>query len=330
MNQPHRRMHWTTIAGAVLTLGWMFLLPAVAFARDCPPSDASRSDCKAAATTARNPLVPIAGAGAGGVAGWVAGQAISRRANGGKEEKEEQEEKKDPCQEDLDRWRQASMTARTMQAARQRLQSLLNLLETQYENTREASYLSGAVDLGFLGGSIFAGPLSGALGRAAIQQTLAQKMAEAALKALGQQVMKEVTNALLAQGLNWESLATQPIGSARMALIQETISESIIQEQMRPFIQQGLDPNGPVGRAVRSGISTNVASPVASAFGNFMSLASMAEGVFAGAKKLEAIRTQMSQVRQALFEAEMRFEDALSEMEIARATYEHCRKIWSQ
>ncbi|MFQ5401665.1 MAG: hypothetical protein ACE5E7_18965 [Anaerolineae bacterium] len=324
------RTNWSLLISALLILGRMFLFPAAAFARDCPPNDPSRSDCQGAATTARNPLVPIAGAGVGGAAGWVAGQAISRGKNKSKEKEKEEKEKKDPCQEDLDRLKRASMQARTMQAARQRLQSLLNLLETQYENTREASYLSGAIGLGFIGGSIFTAPLSGALGRAAVQQALARKLAESALKALGQQVMKEITNAMLEQGVSWESLVTQPLNSARMAFIQNSISEAIVQDQMRPFILQGLDPNSPVGRSVRSGISTNVAGPVASAFGNFISLASMAEGVLSGAKKLEAIRAQMKQVRQSLFEAEMRFEDAVSEMEVARSSYEYCRKLWQQ
>ncbi|MBI3915080.1 MAG: hypothetical protein HY327_12955, partial [Chloroflexi bacterium] len=48
---------------------WLFYFASVAYARDCPPNDPSRSDCAAAATTAQNPAVPAAGTLAGGGAG---------------------------------------------------------------------------------------------------------------------------------------------------------------------------------------------------------------------------------------------------------------------
>lgn len=46
---------------------WLFYFASVAYARDCPPNDPSRSDCAAAAQTAQNPAVPATGtiAGAG-------------------------------------------------------------------------------------------------------------------------------------------------------------------------------------------------------------------------------------------------------------------------
>ena len=44
---------------------WLFYFASVAYARDCPPNDPSRSDCAAAAQTAQNPAVPATGTVAG-------------------------------------------------------------------------------------------------------------------------------------------------------------------------------------------------------------------------------------------------------------------------
>ena len=44
---------------------WLFYFASVAYARDCPPDDPSRSDCAAAAQTAQNPAVPATGTVAG-------------------------------------------------------------------------------------------------------------------------------------------------------------------------------------------------------------------------------------------------------------------------
>src|SRR5688572_19710346 len=50
------------------------------YASDCPPDDPSRADCASAASVARNPLVPIAGAGLGLVLVTVVnGVVVSRR-----------------------------------------------------------------------------------------------------------------------------------------------------------------------------------------------------------------------------------------------------------
>jgi hypothetical protein len=305
------------------------LWPTPARASDCPPEDPSRSDCRGAATTARNPLVPIGGAAAGGLVGWMAGNSVRPRPKpekGGDEPRTE----KDPCLEDLERVSRASANARLLQGARQNLQSMLNLLETQYENTREAAYLSGAIDLGFIGGSIWTKPLSGLLGREAVKQALKQKLAEAALKALGKEASKAFMRTMTEQGWTWDKFVDKPLGGALKKQVQESLKDAITAEQMGRFARMGIDPKGPVGRAVQEGIKTELAGPLSDAFGNFLSLASMAEGAISGAEKLEAIRAQMRAVREKLFDIETRFEDALTEMELARSALEHCRRIWAK
>ena len=64
MQKPNRHrssIFVYTFGFAFSVLIWLFYFASVAYARDCPPNDPSRSDCAAAATTAQNPLVPAAG-----------------------------------------------------------------------------------------------------------------------------------------------------------------------------------------------------------------------------------------------------------------------------
>lgn len=312
-------------------LAALILMPSVARASDCPPDDPSRSDCKGAATTARNPLVPIAGAVAGSVAGWVAGQVLKPAATKEPPVKEEDEIfRKDPCHDDLQRLNQASFNARILQAAREHLQNMLNLLETQYENTRQASYLSGVIDAGFIGGSLWTKPLAGFLGRTLASQTLKQKLVEAALKALGKEITKSLVKTMYEQGIKWESFLEKPLEGAMKKGFQEALKDDILHEQMQKFIQQGIDPKGPVGKALQEGIKTELAGPLSDAVGNFISIVSMGTGAFSGAEKLKAIRDQMSEVRQKLYDVDSKLEDAISEMSLARSALQHCRKIWPE
>ncbi|MBI5303986.1 MAG: hypothetical protein HY868_17760 [Chloroflexi bacterium] len=58
---------------------WLFYFASVAYARDCPPNDPSRSDCAAAATTAQNPAVPATGTVAGAGTSVVIDRLRNRR-----------------------------------------------------------------------------------------------------------------------------------------------------------------------------------------------------------------------------------------------------------
>ncbi len=58
---------------------WLFYFASVAYARDCPPNDPSRSDCAAAATTAQNPAVPATGTVAGAGTSVVIDRIRKRR-----------------------------------------------------------------------------------------------------------------------------------------------------------------------------------------------------------------------------------------------------------
>jgi hypothetical protein len=58
-----------------LAVSFLLVWAGIAYASDCPPNDPSRLDCQGAASTARSPLVPLAGAIAGVL---VNGRLISR------------------------------------------------------------------------------------------------------------------------------------------------------------------------------------------------------------------------------------------------------------
>jgi len=61
---------------------WLFYFASVAYARDCPPNDPSRADCAAAATTAQNPVTPLAGTVAGTGTSVVIDRLRKRRRPG--------------------------------------------------------------------------------------------------------------------------------------------------------------------------------------------------------------------------------------------------------
>ncbi|MBI4789244.1 MAG: hypothetical protein HY782_19600 [Chloroflexi bacterium] len=64
MNKKHHNAASVPIYTVFLLFSfsiWLFYFASVAYARDCPPDDPSRSDCAAAAQTAQNPAVPATG-----------------------------------------------------------------------------------------------------------------------------------------------------------------------------------------------------------------------------------------------------------------------------
>ncbi len=277
-----------------------------------------------------NPLVPIIGIGVVGAAGVaaVAGAvavAVSRGRKGRKEKKDQK--KKDPCVDDLNRLKEASAQARALFDGIQTLRSYLEVLETQYENLRQAAYWDASVDLGLLGASIFGAPLTIAItGKAVLEKTIAQAMFKSAETALGSALMKSVTNGMLEQGVSWESLATAYYGGAQDVVIQNVISESLTQRYQTQLIQRGVPST--LRNSLIKGFNKQVASHIASGVMQFISLGKIVHGAYTAAEKLEAIRGIMSKVRKSLFEMELLYEDALSEMRISRSVYNKCRKMW--
>ena len=267
-----------------------------------------------------NPLIPVIGIGVVGavgaaVAAGAAAVAVSRGKKGQKKKKDPK--KKDPCVDDLNRLKEASAQARALHDGIQTLRSYLELLDTQYENIRQAAYWNASIDLGFLGASIFGG---------GVQQTIVEAMRESAAKALGSQLMKNVTSDMLDQGVSWDSLVSAPYGGAEDEIVKNVISESLTQRYQTRLVQRGI--SGTVRKAAIKGYNTAVAGPLSSGLMSLVSFGKLAYGAYTEAQKLEAIREMMSKVRKSLFEMELLYEDTLSEMRISRSVYNKCRKMW--
>jgi hypothetical protein len=281
-----------------------------------------------------NPLLPVAGIGAASAAaaaaaGGAAAAVASRTGKGGRNKPEDQNEqkKKDPCAGELDRLQKASAQARALHDGIQTLRSYLAYLETMYENVRQAAYWNSAVDLGLLGASIFGGPLNVALtGRAAVAPGLAGAMGESALISLGADMVKNVTNGMLEQGISWEGLAKAPYGGAEGAVLQGLISDLLTQRYQTSLIKRGT-PKA-LHKSLVKGYSKQVASHLASAASQLISLGKIGSGAYTAANKLEFIREELSEIRKSLFEMEQRYEDLLTEMRISRSVYQKCRQTW--
>lgn len=300
------------------------MLPSVAYASDCPPDDPSRQDCQSAASSARSPLTPIAGAAAGGIAGWVVNQALDpdKAKEGGKQ-------KADPCQDDLDRLMDASVRADIFQSARQHWQQLLAILESQYENARQAAFWGASLDVAFMAGSLWTKPAAALIGREIAEQTLAQKLREAALKSMGQELLKSLATS--SQAIQWwEVLCSKPGEGAATTGAQEALSKLISDGEMQKWtLYRGIDPNGPVGKSLRTTIENEFISPMLDSLLNVKSLYDTGAGALEGRQQLQAIGDQIRAVRRRLAQADSDFDDALADKGGALRTLEHCRKIWA-
>jgi hypothetical protein len=300
-----------------------------AFADDCLRDPLNAADCvrTPGARQLITTLIGIAGTG-----GTVIQNLIGEESPGGDDETEEEPEDEkeeeedfpgeDPCAGDRESFNIAKANLRALLGSRESIQNYLTMLETQYENTRQSSYWSGAVNVAMLGGSVFGRAIRGAIGMA-VSRTVAQNIAVSMATAFGSSVATNVLNALSGAGINPEDLVKGPRDAARVEVIKEIIKDAVIQQKMG-ILGRGLDPNGPVYQAVLRGVDTNWASPAADLFGDTMSVLTMTSGMIDGVNKLEAIRGLMSRVRSQLSNIDLQLEDARSEIELAQHSLDLC------
>lgn len=291
-----------------------------------------------------NPWIPVIGIGAAGAVGAAAAAgaaavAISRGKTGGRkttdqktDEKQDEKEKKDPCIDDLNRLKEASIRARSMLDWMQTLRLILNQLDIEYENLREATYLNSIIDLGFLGGAIFAGPAHIARHGVSVPvRTAAQGLGESILASLGSDLMKSVSNGMLNQGISWESLLTSPYNSASNVATQKLISGGLTEIYMRNLIRKGgLEAGSSLANLLADGYQTHVADHLASGAMQAFSAAKIVRGLYTAQEKLDAILKARREISMDLFETNLQYEDAISEIKSSRRLYERCKKLWSQ
>jgi hypothetical protein len=174
-----------------------------------------------------------------------------------------------------------------------------------------------------LGGSVFGRAARGVLGWT-VARSLAQNVAVSMATALGSTVAKQVLQTLAGQGINPEDLVKGPLESGQNDIVKNAIREAVIQQQMN-ILGKGLDPNGPVYKAVMNGVDSNWAGPAADLFGDTLSVLSTGVGIFDGAKKLEGIRGLLSRVRSRLSSIDLDLMDARSEIELSQHSLDLCK-----
>jgi hypothetical protein len=323
--QPPRRK--PVLLYALFLLFFALLIPSAVYADDCFRDPLNAADCVRTQGVRQAVTTAIGIAGTGGV---VIQNIVNGRKPGEEKppkEKEPEKEKeepldKDPCADDKMKFDLARANLRSLFASREKIQNFLTMLEEQYENTRQSSYWSGAVNVAFLGASVFGGAIRGAIGMA-VSRTLAQNIAVSMATALGQQAATNALRALTNAGIEPVDLI-QPMDAAKNEVVKDIISEAVTQQQMN-VLGRGLDPNGPVFQAVKRGVQTNWATPMANLFGDTMSLLSTGSGIIKGIEKLEGLRGLMSRARQHLSSIDLNIEDARSEVELAQHSLDLCK-----
>jgi hypothetical protein len=302
---------------------WFFFLGAsVAAAHDC----SSPLDCEQ--TGGYNGAIALAGGGLA-LGGALLGGQLGGKSNGGGPS--------GPCAAEEARMGQASANARIANSALQSMRSVMNTLEEQYENTRESSYWTGAIDTAMLGGSVLSKPVQSVLGMK-VKQALSAKVVEAMVKGFGKELAKDLVRAAEDQNIKLEDLLKKPMESGTKKVLLEQLKENITSRKMQELLKAGVragDFRGAtfdITRAkayeeMRKSIADRLAGPIADSVGNMLDIYKIADGVFSGKAKLEAIRASMSQTRDHIFRLESELEDALSELDLARSALNHCHKL---
>ena len=319
-----------TLLGVLLSTG-------AALASDCPPDDPSRSDCKAAATTARNPLVPIAGGVAGTVGGLVGGQTGNGKGEKGEKPDDEGKDdgkREDPCQGLQDAFTLAKLNQQMLLQAYLTWTNTIKSLDELYWATSKAGYYSGVIDVGFLAGSVFGRPLAGLWelgGKKIMGDTLKQKLIEAAIKSIIKNSMKDVSKVLDPAEL--ASKLSQDMGKK---YLQELITREITSSIMQDYLSQGLRAGGFDGATVKflerikgydqitKIVKDSYAAPVANFLGDTLSLFNAGMDALSSREKLEIIRQRINAARDMKFNAEQALENANFEVELARDAYNYC------
>jgi hypothetical protein len=309
---------------------WSAVYPA--WASDCNEP----SDCAGAATTAQNPLLPIAGAGLGAGAA-VAVQVI--RPNGRrKPEEPPQAGPQPPCQGQLEALLSAREVARALMKALQQQRDYYAYLDQLYEVSRFKGFMSASVDLAFLRQTLMGGSLKGgwvnSIVFSALKGILKEELKEAVglmvvgdqqfdLAKLAEKGMSDAEKKAFLTALK-EALTRQAVGYAQRALYIDGASN---------LVPKTLDPQGPVAQAVERALRTKWAEGLASTATKFvdvaMSVYKMGGGMQASLDLLAEIRKLLGEVQQGIFDLENALEfDATPAVELALSGLQGCLGSW--
>ncbi len=317
------------IALTALLALFAFLVTPV-FASDCNEP----TDCAAAATTARNPLVPIAGAGLGAAAGAALTRRPPRRPSAPARERPPAAPPPPPCQAELDSLVTARALARALLPALQQLRDYHAYLDNLYEATRLRGYMGASIDLAFLRQTMMGSPLEGGV---------INKIVFSALKGILKEELKEAVGIVWADGQPFDvgAMLSKSGSEAEKKALLETLKEALTRQSLNfarralyidgvnNALPQGLDPQGPVARAVERGLRTQWAERLASNATKFVEVAigfyNMGSGISASTAMLAEIRGLMGQVQDQITELENYLEDdAMQALDLAISSLRGC------
>ena len=320
------------IAACIASFG-LFVSPALA--SDCNEPD----DCAAAATTARNPLIPIAAAGLG----TALGAAVRPRPPVREPpvvdtpRPEPEAPPSPPCQAEMDSLLAARAIGRALLPALQQLRDYAAYLDNLFEFTRLRGYLGAVTDLAFLRQSLMGSSPSGGV---------ASSIVYSVLKGIFKEELKQAAMTIMADGQTFDigamvsKGATEAQKKAFLAALKEALTRQTLSYGQRALyidgvsnaIPQGLDPQGPVARAVERALRTKWAEGLASNATKFvdvsMSVYNMGSGIAASRAMLAEIRGLMSQIRQQIFDLQNYLDDeAMPALDLALSALSGCLKF---
>ncbi|HLB62986.1 MAG TPA: hypothetical protein VJN50_09725 [Actinomycetota bacterium] len=276
-----------------------------------------------------------------------AGTAVVPRAPS-KAPREPAEETADPCANRFGKMENLAGEINALNASMQEMTRIRNVLDMEWSNTVQSSYYSGVIDVGFLAGSVWKKLGEAAVGDMGAElvtkwvstDLIANRFAAAAVKALGKEVTKDLSKAMLDQEISWSDLVSKPIAvsspkpvpmpeGAGKKWLQEKLTEILVRRRMQEHMGMGLHAGGEGWKGydrMRKVVESSYAKPLADKFGEMLSVLSMGMGVYSGAKKAAMLREKIGWLSDQISELQLRFEDALNEHDVARDSYQRCRE----
>jgi hypothetical protein len=263
----------------------------------------------------------------------------------------DQEPKPDPHQKPVDpcapaaRHQAAALSASLATgSALQILRSQRTYLDLLWEQTRESGFWSATFDLATLAGSAFTKPVAAGMGIAIARQSLASKVAEAGLKALGKELAKDLVKHLEDQGIDFSDLALKPLGGVQSKegpqwvpsgasgkFYAEKIKDALTQLELNRTARRMLG-TGEIASGAETGplkrlIENNYSGPISEVIGHTVSVAMMGNGIFKSHEKLDAILKAIRVVDDHVIQLELRFEDTQDQLHQAVDELNRCRQF---
>ena len=253
----------------------------------------------------------------------------------------------DPCAGRLQKVEELAGEINALNGALQEMIRIRNVLDLEWSNTVRSSYVSGVIDVAFLAGSLWkqAGTkaietlISEGVGKAVSIKVIENELAAAAVKALGKEVMKDISKAMLDEDFTWSDLVTKPVGvsypkpvpmpeGAGKKWLQQKLTEVLVRRRMQEHMEMGLRAGGEGWKGyarMRQVVESTYAKPLADRFGDMLSILSMGIGVYSGVRKAAMLREKIGWLSDQISELQLRFEDAVNQHDVARDAYQRCR-----